>query len=376
MSKVYLEDSTLTGIANAIRAKTGESASITPANMATEIESIPSGGEPIVVEGDLRYFDFHARLDSIIKKITFQNNYNLMYCFSGSDLEDLSSITIPVINVSNNNNLTGVFENCNKLKKLPRITATGNEITPIGFNYMFHNCPRLKEIPANFFDFIDITALHNQSFQISDMFYYCKSLRSIPSIVCEEFYTNYNRAYGFGSQASDCWSLDEILNQNCGPNIQITGDSSLSPVRCFRLQRYTFKLENGQPLTRNWRISMTIDMATNVGLASRSDYINFLNSSDNNSGITLDKEVTDAASYEALKNDPDWWTSDVAYSRYNHTSAVETINTLPIMSNTSYSHIIKFKGIAGSSTDGGAINTLTAAETAVATDKGWTVTLV
>lgn len=44
MSKVYLEDSTLTGIANAIRTKTGESSTITPANMATEIESIPSGG--------------------------------------------------------------------------------------------------------------------------------------------------------------------------------------------------------------------------------------------------------------------------------------------------------------------------------------------
>lgn len=43
MSKVYLEDSTLTGIANAIRAKTGDSELITPANMPTAIGNISGG---------------------------------------------------------------------------------------------------------------------------------------------------------------------------------------------------------------------------------------------------------------------------------------------------------------------------------------------
>ena len=37
---------------------------------------------------------------------------------------------------------------------------------------------------------------------------------------------------------------------------------------------------------------------------------------------------------------------------------------------------IKFKGDSGSATDGGAINTLTEEEIAVATAKGWTVSLV
>lgn len=44
MSKVYLDDSTLTGIADAIRAKTGGSGLITPANMPTAIGSISGGG--------------------------------------------------------------------------------------------------------------------------------------------------------------------------------------------------------------------------------------------------------------------------------------------------------------------------------------------
>jgi hypothetical protein len=65
----------------------------------------------------------------------------------------------------------------------------------------------------------------------------------------------------------------------------------------------------------------------------------------------------------------------IEYSRYNHDSAVETINSLPDVSAGS-GNTIKFEGAAGSLTDGGAINTLTEEEIAVATAKGWTVTLV
>lgn len=44
MSKVYLEDSTLTAIGNAIRGKTGESGLLLPSEMANAITNIPSGG--------------------------------------------------------------------------------------------------------------------------------------------------------------------------------------------------------------------------------------------------------------------------------------------------------------------------------------------
>jgi hypothetical protein len=43
MAKYIIQDSTLTGIADAIRAKTGGSSAMTPAQMATEIAAIPSG---------------------------------------------------------------------------------------------------------------------------------------------------------------------------------------------------------------------------------------------------------------------------------------------------------------------------------------------
>lgn len=44
MSKVYLEDSTLTAIGNAIRGKTGESGLLLPSEMASAITNIPTGG--------------------------------------------------------------------------------------------------------------------------------------------------------------------------------------------------------------------------------------------------------------------------------------------------------------------------------------------
>ena len=98
-----------------------------------------------------------------------------------------------------------------------------------------------------------------------------------------------------------------------------------------------------------------------------------------NSGITNDKRVNSQEDYERLKNDPDWFTGLVAYSRYNHNSAVETINSLPdtsaYIAANGGTNTIKFKGNAGSATDEGAINTLTEEEIAVAAAKGWTVSL-
>jgi len=44
MAEYLIQDSTLTDIADAIRAKTGGSSAMTPAEMVTEIAAIPSGG--------------------------------------------------------------------------------------------------------------------------------------------------------------------------------------------------------------------------------------------------------------------------------------------------------------------------------------------
>jgi hypothetical protein len=92
-------------------------------------------------------------------------------------------------------------------------------------------------------------------------------------------------------------------------------------------------------------------------------------------GISNADYVGDDATYQANKNNPKWFTDKVEYSRYNHDSAVNTIKSLPDTSAYG-TNTIKFKGEAGSATDGGAINTMTEEEIAMASVKGWTVAFV
>jgi hypothetical protein len=176
--------------------------------------------------------------------------------------------------------------------------------------------------------------------------------------------------------ARSCLCLDEIV----GMPIPHTGAYTSNVVSnmvsgCTRLQRFTFKTPNGQPYIVSWK-GQTLDFSS-VGYASstiENDIVNL------NSGITTAKRVETAAQYEALKNDPDWYALKIEYSRYNHDSAVETINSLPdtsaYLAANGGTNTVKFKSAAGSLTDGGAINTLTEEEIAVAAAKGWTVTLV
>ena len=209
------------------------------------------------------------------------------------------------------------------------------------------------------------------------MFKECSSLRSVPLNLIKSGnpYAKYNYSY-FSYGFNDCYVLDELINLPI-PYTKATWTSNAfnnSFYYCSRLKNATFALNNGVPYTVTWK-SQVIDLSTYIGYANNKTYILKYNS-----GITADKEVTDDASYQLLKNDPDWWTMDVNYSRYNHDSAVATINSLPdtsaYLATAGGTNTIKFRGQAGASTDGGAINTLTEEEIAVAAAKGWTVTLV
>ena len=169
---------------------------------------------------------------------------------------------------------------------------------------------------------------------------------------------------------SGCYVLDEITSLAVNTTVTYTSNVFDSIVNmCYRLKNFTF--EAGK--TVNWR-NQTIDL-TRVGYGLNDNHAL-------SAGIPTSKRVYDDATYQALKDDPDWYANSMAmaYSRYNHDSAVATINSLPdtsaYLAANGGSNTIKFKGAAGSATDGGAINTLTEEEIAVATAKGWTVTLV
>ena len=289
-------------------------------------------------------------------------------------LTDLSNITF---NMNKNmiyfQGWEQMFYNCEQLMQLPNFDWTNTTIinpnNDLSVKQMFYQCNNLRTIPNTLFsDMLTGNFTFSYSIVGNKMFQICFSLRQLPDLSAFHLLSSSSSNGIYKEMFSHCQSLDEIVDLPVmwmnSPSGSAFNETTFTA--CCRIKELTFKSTTERTL--RWK-SQVIDLTENVGYASTNQIILGYNS-----GITADKEVTDDASYQALKNDPDWFTCNLAYSRYNHNSAVNTINSLPNCS--AGSNTIKFKGEAGSLTDGGAINTLTAEEIAVATAKGWTVTLV
>lgn len=375
----------LSAIGDAIREKTGKTELLTLDAMPLEIASITTGGggdieiEPIVLSSGCQYDCAGPLAGKYIElfgdSITTRNINNASNMFYESTVETIPfdiNMDAGATTLSTNN----MFAWCEKLKNLPKITPFKMN----NFGSMFYGCKSLRVIPNDYFDEIDFSNAKNATsayqYACGSLFYNCHSLRSVPL----DWLKNMNPVISatsshFYNTFYYCDNLDEI-NAIPVPYIQATWTSNAfhnTFNHCNRLKRLTFKLdENNQPIVVKWK-SQTITLDTGLGFFVNNTYYVV----DYNSGITKDKEVKDDVTYQALKNDPDWYTNNINYSRYNHNSAVETINTLPdtsaYLATAGGTNTIKFMGAAGALTDGGAINTLTAEEIAVATAKGWTV---
>ena len=312
-------------------------------------------------------------------KIKTSNITNIQNMFGSSD--ELIKIPFDInMNIgSSYHTATNMFNICKKLKMLPRVI----NMKPNNLNSIFNSCNNLREIPESFYDTWDwsyVESLTNgNAGNRSSAFHSCYSLRKIPMNFLRHVNPNANYNYSiYNGLVVSCHTLDEVLNLPI-PYIATWTSNAFSGTfnYCYRLKNMTFETnEDGTPKVVKWK-SQTIDLTSQAGYSNAyggdTSIINY------NSGITADKYVNDDASYQALKNDPDWYSS-MKYSRYNHDSAVATINSLPdasaYLASAGGTNTIKFTGAAGEKTDGGAISNLTAEEIAVATAKGWTVTLV
>ena len=407
MAKVLVNESSLTGIANAIRGKNGETTTYKPSEMAAAITAISGGSEPViealsvtsngtytapdgvdgyspvtvnvpqeggppesvfVLSGNCQYRFANGGWDWFIKqygnRITTSNIEYIQNMFYSSDIEN-----IPFeINCANTNmDITTMFYNCTKLKELPKI----NNVKVSNLDRFAMYCTSLKIITSDYFnawDFSDISNSDSAYYGAANyMFYQCIRLRSLPTDWLGNMNKKASRNYVyFNNGFSSCESLDELTNMPIPYTATYTSDIFAGfVIYCYRLKNLTFA-----PTTEKQWKSQVLDLSANTGWSSTQVVLHFDDS----------KKVTDNITYQALKNDPDWWTANVAYSRYNHDSAVATINSLPdtsaYLASAGSTNTIKFKGAAGSATDGGAINTLTQEEIAVATAKGWTVSLV
>jgi hypothetical protein len=383
--KYVIEDTTLTAIGDAVRAKNGSNDLIKVSELADTIINLPSGGgggdipeEALVITGDCQYRfannGWNWFIENYGDRITTKDIGAMNYMFNSAN--KLTNIPFDInCKLGTNIDLKNMFSSCYILKELPKI----NNAKPSDLAGVFQYCNNIREIPDDLCDTWDWSYMDNLTSGFSGnssyLFYKCYSLRKYPN----SFLSHGNPVvyYGYSVYFNlfySCCSLDEIADLPF-PHYKASWASNSfydTFTLCYRLKNMTFALqEDGTPYVMNWK-NQVVDLSQYVGYTSSASNISDILKY--NSGITADKQVIDDTTYQALKNDVDWFTADINYSRYNHDSAVRTLASLPDTS-TYGTNTIKFKGASGSLTDGGAINTLTEEEIAVATAKGWTVSL-
>lgn len=374
-----INDETLSAIAEAIRDKNGETTTYKPGEMPAAIAAIETGGsddgltaEDLAFSGEVPAYTLSGSLGTKLVSlygnlISFTDVNKAEYLFSGNTA-DLSGLTVNVKNLHPQN----FMRRCaaNKLPKLVGTTGTSASYA----QYMCSGLSGVSEIPSSFYEGVDWSTNYVGMYYAFD---YCQYLRKAPIDWIKTIKKSVNSLYaGYQGVFNYCRCLDEIIGYPVNTGGTFTSNiMNTFASNCWRLANLTFEMnEDGTPIVAQWK-GQTFDLSNYIGYAS--DPHSLISDV---SGITADKQVTDDATYQALKDDPDWFTLNMQYGRFNHDSAVRTINSLPdtsaYLATAGGTNTIKFRGKSGELTDGGAINTLTEEEIAVATAKGWTVTLV
>ena len=377
MADYLIKDTTLTNIADAIRAKKSSTDTYTPAEMATAISSIQTGGgggelteEDLTFTGDLRYFNYYGRMGKLIKKCGSKMRFNsvdsLSYAFYGNDPlnSDFSNWTIDLSRCD----LTSCFASQSSITGFPKFQGTVYSLANL-FNYsssielirddlfsadiefickstnnkyygIFSNCEKLKKVPLWF---------KNMTFAVDKDFNY--------GPYTSVYYKAFQNCYDLKELTLPIFPAPAKLKSNC---FQQTFEN----VRSMR--KFVFAPPPAGNEAVLWA-KQTINLA---------NYDCGYYPSASGSKVIYDDET-----YNLYKNDPDARVRTLEYSFYNHDSALETIRSLPYaqmvdIPQSDLQNVIKFYGKSGEKTDGGAINTLTAEEIAIATNKGWTVSFV
>ena len=395
MSKVLVNDATLTAIAEAIREKLELEDTYKPAEMPNAILSIEGGGgsggdlpeEAFTLTGDCSYrFAFNGWnwfIDNYGHRVKTENITDMRYMFYSTPNIARIPFEINYITTESAHPLNQVFQDCTYLEEAPKInfipklnaSSVGSYNYASNLNYFFSGCTSLTKIDYDYFNNmfgeeygIAARAGTGSNFARSYLFNNCESLRRLPDLSRVMTGATGNNCFYKGT-FSYCACLDEIVNLPLHTGSPTSNMFSDTFVSCNRLKRLTFETQaDGTPYTRSWS-SQTINLTDRVGYGIANPYTN------PSWGLTTKDCMMSDATYQALKDSENCYAMEVEYSRYNKTSALETIATLPDVSSKT-GNTIKFEGAAGSKTDGGAINTMTEEEIAVATAKGWTVSFV
>ncbi len=344
--------------------------------------NVPQEGAPTAEEltltGNCGYAFYGGAFDWLINKygnlITTNNITQRDYMFCYTTVSSIPFTLNCADNPTNSDNIdVAMFLGAKNLQVAPNITGYLRNVSS-----MFDECVELHAIPE--YD-INFDRLHaNKYGNLIRIFKDCHKLRSIPTNFLKQLYNlteyGYNSCYYY--TFDNCYYLDEIVGVPVSPATYTSNCFSNTFNNCKRVKNIIFDTDNGNAKTANWK-SQTIDLSKNGGVGHSAGY--GLNDVGKDDGYRL-TEATQITSlnYDTLKDNPDSWAVASEYSRYNHDSAVATINSLPdtsaYLAANGGTNTIKFRGESGKLTDGGAINTLTEEEIAVAVAKGWTVSLI
>ena len=376
MADYLIKDTTLTNIADAIRAKKSSTDTYTPAEMATAISSIQTGGgggelteEDLTFTNDLRYFNYYGRMGKLIKKcgskMKFNGVNNLSYAFRGNDPlnSDFSNWTIDLYKCD----LTSCFSGQSYITGFPKFQGTVTDL----YN-LFRGSSSIELIPDDLFSTGTEFICKTQN-NYSGIFYDCRALKKVPlwfknmtfTVDRDTNYSPYSQVYNV--TFIHCYDLKELTLPIIPSPAKLKDNCFLQTFEDVKSMR---KFVFAPPPTGNEAVlwsHQTINLA------------NWLSGYD--PSFSGPKAIYNDETYNLYKNDPDARAQTLEYSFYNHDSALETIRSLPYAQMVDVPHdqlgnVIKFYGESGSATDGGAINTLTTAEIAIATNKGWSVSYV
>ena len=326
--------------------------------------------------GNLTLFNVDGRFDRIINKY-FDSvklggwsedgiDYNVTDLYSAFQYSRLSAI--PHIHIRGKVDVGHAFSGCINLTQLPTFIQYTPSAKIVELMYMFKDCASITNIPSAYLS--SITGYDsNTSNSASGLFQNCLSLKEmLDTVICA---SSVNFSYMF----ENCCQLNKIVGLVM-PNTEFTSNIFTNMFKnCVMVSKLTFSGSGNY----QWK-SQTIDFTT-CGYDTTTNHTYSTSLGSKKFIFDSAKQVTDASTYNQLKDTADWWTADVAYSKYDRQSAIATIKSLPdtknYLSSNGGTNTIKFKKNAGSAKgDNYNMSKLTASEIAVATAKGWTVSLV